>query len=89
LSRSAVRRSLGGQDDGPWWQSVIFSFLHVGLILSVVLSFLPSEGVSALSPAIRSVFTGANQQFGWIIAPVLAMLIFGKKKRKKHYDDGE
>jgi len=89
LSRSAIMRSFRSGGDSPLWQSVIFSVLHVGLILSVVLSFLPEDGISQLSPFIRNTFTGANQQFSWIIAPVIAMLIFGKRKKKRRYYEDE
>lgn len=78
LSRQAVLNSLAPNSHGKWWQVIVFSFLHVGLLLSVTLSFLPPQLLTKFSPLARLIFTGEWPKFGWIIAPILAMIFVGK-----------
>lgn len=79
LSRQAVLNSLAPTSHGKWWQVIVFSFLHVGLLLSVTLSFLPPQFLTKFSPLARMIFTGEWPKFGWIMAPILAMIFIGKK----------
>ncbi len=75
LSRSSILKSVGLQMSGPWWQSFLFSILHVGLLVSVALSFAPSSVVDTLAPITQVIFTSDIGRFAWIIAPVIAMII--------------
>ena len=75
LSRSVLLASIGRDTAGPWWQVFFFRFLHVGLIISVVLSFLPQEAVAALAPWTQEIFVSDIGHFVWIVAPVLAMML--------------
>jgi len=88
LSRSALLKSISPTEEaGSWWHVVLFSFLHVGLIISVVLSFLPPESAASLAPLTRSIFTSEFGRFAWIVGPILAMiLIRGKQDKKFKYD---
>lgn len=75
LSRSAVLHSLSaGNAPGKWWQVLLFSVLHAGLLVSVVLSFLPQETLNYLSPLTRQIFTSEFGRFIWISMPILAMI---------------
>lgn len=83
LSRSAIMNTLGKSDrKGPIWQVVLFSFMHVGLLISITLSFLPEESLNNLMPLTRMVFASEGGQFFWIIGPILAMVIARNKKDK-------
>lgn len=76
LSRSALMKTFGGNSSpGSWMQVMIFSFLHVGLLISVTLSYLPPEVAEVFSPMIRDAFTGEWQKFAWICAPIVAMIM--------------
>lgn len=78
LSRSALSRTLGlNARDGSWYQTLIFSILHVGLLLSITLSFLPPEMLEKFAPVTRELFTQKWSQFFWIATPILAMIVFG------------
>jgi len=88
ITRSALMKTIASSDTaGPWWQVLLYSILHVGLIISVVLSYIPKESVEGvLAPLTQRVFTTDLAQNIWIIGPVLAMFIFrgtGLRKRKK------
>lgn len=75
LSRSALQKTFGNLAAGKWWQVFLFSTLHVGLLVSVVLSFLPSTATAGLAPITRQVFASEAGRFFWIIAPILAMTV--------------
>lgn len=83
LSRSALSRSFGNASAGSWWQVILFSFLHVGLLTSVVLSFLPSQTASHLLPITQQIFASEIGKFIWIIAPIVAMILFKGKNDNK------
>ncbi len=81
LSRSALLKMFGGDDDGgKWTQTVLFSLLFGGLVLTVSLSFIPPAWLLQFSPSVLQVFSNPWAQFGWIAAPVIAMIVIGRKK---------
>ncbi len=77
LSRSALSRAFGSSGGGgSWWQVILFSFLHIGLMISVVMSFLPTETAEHLLPLTRQIFTSELGKFLWITTPIAAMVLF-------------
>lgn len=81
LSRSALTNILSAQITGVGdrlAEVVIFSVLHVGLLVSITLSFLPHASLAQLAPATREVFTSEWGKFLWLVAPVVAMIVFAK-----------
>lgn len=80
LSHSALLRTIAASDErGPWWQVMLFSFLHVGLLISVTLSFLPPEAVGKLAPLTQRIFTEELSRFLWVAAPIVAMILVRRK----------
>jgi len=76
LSRNTLLRALTKSEaPGNWWQVIIFSMVHVGLLISITLSFIPSEFYDQLSPITRSWFVGVEARFFWIIAPIVVMAL--------------
>ncbi|MFC1687971.1 hypothetical protein ACFL0L_05365 [Patescibacteria group bacterium] len=76
LSRSALVKTIASTDShGRWWQVLLFSILHVGLIVSITLSFLPEEAAQGLAPFTQNLFASSNAQFVWIILPIAAMIL--------------
>jgi hypothetical protein len=82
LSRSAVLNSLDTSDQGRWWQVLIFSVLHVGLLVSVSMSFMPLVFLQKFSIFTQFIFTNEWTKFGWIILPIIAMIFFGRRTDK-------
>ncbi len=81
LSHSGLVKILSPAEHGTWWQVMLFSFLHVGLLISVTLSFLPETARAHLAPITRSIFVTETARFLWILTPILIMaLIKGEKK---------
>lgn len=80
LSRSALLRTFGTLAAGRWWQVFLFSVLHVGLLVSVTLSFLPSEAVGNLAPLTQRMFASDTGRFLWVVLPIFAMAIIRDKE---------
>ncbi|MDD4607061.1 MAG: hypothetical protein PHS07_01805 [Patescibacteria group bacterium] len=94
LSRSALLKTIASSESQTnWFQSVVFSFLHIGLLISITLSFLPEESLSSLSYLTKNIFTNEWARLAWLCVPVLLMAIVGGKKKKhskkRDYDDDE
>lgn len=87
ISRSALLKTIAASDSpGPWWQVLLYSILHVGLIVSIILSYFPKAAVEqVLAPLTRQVFTTELAQSVWILAPIVAMIVFkgGASEKKK------
>ena len=78
LSRGALLSSLIPGVRGKLWQVIVFSVLHVGLLISVGLSFFPEDLLNNFSETIQFLFTNEWLRFVWIIAPIVAMVALGK-----------
>ena len=66
--------------DAYWWQLVLLAVLQIGLLISVIVSFLPSDTASDVAPLIGKIFLGEGQQFIWIALPILVISLLRKKK---------
>ena len=70
LSRSALLHTIGSNSSpGSWWQTIVFSILQVGLLISITLSFLPTEVSGTLTPLTREIFLSYWGKSGWLIFP--------------------
>lgn len=69
-SVSRIGRS-GGR--GSWWQTVVFSFLEVGLLAGIILSFLPEKSLADINYLFKQFFIGQIPHFIWIFLPILAL----------------
>jgi len=91
MSRSALLSTIAGSDSrGSWWQVLLFSFLHVGLLISITLSFLPPSASTHLAPLTQKIFVQDIGRFIWIVAPIVAMMVIkGGAAEKKSSKDSE
>ena len=80
LSKNALIRSLDTGGGGRLFQTVMFSVLHVGLLVSVALSFLPDSALTVFSDQTRMAFVSDPAKFVWLVAPIAAMMIFSGRK---------
>ena len=86
LSRSALSKTIASDSSGSWWQVILFSVIHVGLLISITLSFLPPESIEKLSPWTRSIFVYDYARLAWIILPIILMILLKGKEKKIKYD---
>ncbi|MDD5039896.1 MAG: hypothetical protein PHY34_01975 [Patescibacteria group bacterium] len=93
ITRSALLKTIASSDTpGPWWQVLLYSILHVGLLVSVILSYIPRESLDGvLAPLTLRIFTTDFAQNVWIIGPAVAMFIFkggaGQKKKRQYIEE--
>lgn len=82
LSRSALLRTIGGTGaPGSWWQTILFSILQVGLLISITLNFLPREITQGLSDSTKNIFMSDNGRSAWMILPIVLMAVAPKQKK--------
>jgi hypothetical protein len=81
LSRSALSKTFSKLHSGSWFQVLLFSVFHVGMLVSITLSFLPAEAVDHLAPLTRQVFAGETMKFLWIVAPIASMIVLKSDDR--------
>lgn len=89
MSRSALLATVAKSDStGAWWQVLLFSFLHVGLLVSITLSFLPDTATANLAPITQRLFAQDNARFFWIVAPIISMILIrgGNSDKKYKYE---
>lgn len=90
LARSALLHTIGAKSSGgSWWQVFVFSILHVGLLISITLSFLPASITQQLSEFTYNVFVTETARFIWIIMPIVVMALVRKPKRRRQREIDE
>jgi hypothetical protein len=86
FARSGLLRTIAvGDNSGRWYHVLIFSILHVGLIISIAMSFLPPEYLNNFAPQTQQIFISEIGRFVWIIAPIFFMAVTkrgGEEKKK-------
>lgn len=73
LSRSVLLKTFGNLAAGKWWQVLIFSAFHVGLLVSITISLLPTGALAHLAPLTKTLFASETAKFVWVVAPIGAM----------------
>ncbi len=87
LSRSQLVQSLANLS-GSWWQIILFSLLQVGLLISIILSFLPEIALQHLSIFTKTIFLSDLGRFCWIILPIIALVFVQRKPKKRRWPFG-
>lgn len=78
LMRSALSYAISNNNtDGKWWHILILAFFQVGMLISVVLSFLPIDWLGHLSGLSQTVFISPWGKFAWTLLPIFGLLIVG------------
>ena len=81
ISRSSLLKSLGGSTaPRSWWQTILFSILQVGLLITIILSFLPTTMTQNLSPLTQQIFMSDNGKSAWMLLPIIFMVLAPKQK---------
>ncbi len=86
MARSALLKTLGGSGaPGSWWQTIVFSILQVGLLISITLSFLPDDVTRGLSQMTRDIFMSDNGKSAWMLLPIVFMIIAPRHKQPSQH----
>lgn len=78
LSRVIFQSPVGAETFGIL-PSFVLSVAQTGFLLAVLISFLPREITQEFSNLTRVLFVGGNALFYWAVAPVVLLLILGRK----------
>jgi hypothetical protein len=78
LGRYAFRTSADGRHFGSIPFTVVFSLLQVGLLINIIISYLPGNIVQGFSPLVKTVFLLPPANFVWLLAPLIFLIILGR-----------
>ncbi|MBI4224696.1 MAG: hypothetical protein HY617_00015 [Candidatus Sungbacteria bacterium] len=71
-------RTRGFARPSAWWQIFLLSFTQVGLMIHILLGFLPKEKIAMLAPLTKNIFASPDLHVWWFLGPI-ALLIFLKR----------
>jgi len=75
LSRGKVIQGFSNLS-GTWWQIMVFALLQVGLMASIIMSFLPEVALEHFSNYTKTIFVSDIGKFVWLVLPILALAFF-------------
>ncbi len=78
LSKFVFRTSVENRRFGSWFFGLIFGFLQVGFLISVILSFLPPATKTNFSPLLQTIFVSQTAEFVWLLLPIAFLIILGR-----------
>ena len=81
LSYSAFTSVFDRSPTGTALQTITISFLQIGFVISIIISFLSFEEMNALPLFTKSVFAENQAQFFWLLAPIISILLFKGRRR--------
>lgn len=84
LSRYAFKSSADGKQFSAIGFALIFSVLQVGLLINIILNYLPDQVKNSFSPLINIVFLHPNSSFIWLALPVVFLVIVGRFITDRH-----
>ncbi len=80
LFKPTVVVKLGGRKMMKWVRRVFVSFLIVGLMVTIILSWMPKKGVlGLLSPLSLKLFTTNFARLVWAVVPLVVLGVIRKK----------
>lgn len=82
LSRAILQSPVGAETFGIW-ASFAAALSQVGFLLAVLISFLPITITREFSAFSKLIFIGDNQFFFWALAPIILLLILGRKANRE------
>lgn len=78
LGRYVFKTSADGRKFGSMLFGLIFSFLQIGLLINIVLGFLPTGVQNNFSPLVQTLFIRSPAGFVWLVLPIVYLIALGK-----------
>lgn len=78
LNRYAFRSSIEGRQLMAMPFVLVFTLLQVGLLINIVISYLPDHVQNSFSPLIQLLFLHPNSGFVWLVLPVVFLIVTGR-----------
>ncbi len=67
--------------EASWAVLFLLSILQIGLLASIIFSFLPVQATGELSHLVQRMFLGSSAEFVWISLPIIAVVLIKRKKK--------
>lgn len=84
LGRFAFRTSVDGRQFSSMIFGIFFSFLQIGLLINIILVYLPQKIQTGLSPLVQTLFVNSPAGFVWLLVPLVFLIIFGRHVASVH-----
>jgi hypothetical protein len=78
LSRYAFKTSIDGRRFTAIGFGLVFAVLQVGLLINIVIGYLPVDIQNNFSPLISLLFLHPNSNFVWLVLPVVFLIALGR-----------
>lgn len=78
MSRYAFRGAGDSRNVAAFPFTVVFALAQVGLLINIIVGYLPSGVIQNFSPMVRFIFVDYPANFVWLILPLLLLVVFGK-----------
>lgn len=78
LGRYAFKTSADGRQLSSLAFSLIFALLQVGLVIDIVIGYLPEQVQNTFSPLIQFIFLNPYSGFVWLALPVVFLILLGR-----------
>jgi hypothetical protein len=78
LGRYAFRSTMDGRQILALPFTLVFTVLQVGLLINIIISYLPDYIQNSFSPLISFLFLHPNAGFIWLLLPIVFLIIIGR-----------
>ena len=78
LGKFAFRTSADGRRLGSMVFGLIFAVLQIGLLINIILGFLPSGIQDNFSELVKIIFLGRTASFVWLLVPLGYLIVLGR-----------
>lgn len=67
----------------PWWQVFLLSFIQAGLLIHIILGFLPPEQIKMLAPLTKNFFANPDLRLWWLLGPLAVLALIRRFEIKE------
>ncbi len=78
MGRYAFRSTADGRQILALPFTLAFTVLQVGLLINIVISYLPDHVQNSFSPLIQFLFLHPNASFIWLLTPIVFLILIGR-----------
>lgn len=78
MGRYVFRTSADSKHFGSIIFGLIFSVLQIGLLINIILNYLPQELTNNFSQLVRTLFLSQSATFVWLVVPLVYLIFLGK-----------
>ena len=78
LGRFVLKSSADSRHLASMVFALVFAFLQIGLLINIILGYLPQGTQAHFSPLIQTIFINSPAAFIWLVLPIVYLIILGK-----------